>query len=183
MKPLLTRWAKPRFVCDVHLAKVAKYLRLLGFDTIWRNDIEDDEIVAMAKMGRVGLTCDKQLWARRPEKIVLLRCEAPKRQLRRIVAICDLHRFAHPLTRTLCCNRIPVACDKRVCMGEIPKESYRWLKGFWRCPKCKKIYWRGTHAKRMVKAVENILYEKSEIGENFFEVNTKVVTPRGLEPL
>ena len=177
MKPFLTRWAKPRFVCDVHLAKVAKYLRLLGFDTIWRNDIEDDEIVGMARMGRIGLTCDRRLQARLPETIMLLRCERPTRQLLRIAAVYDLRPFAHPLSRTLCCNREPMACDKRRCFDEIPKESYRWLKGFWRCPKCKKIYWRGTHAKRMVKTVENILYEKSEKEEKLLEVNTKSGDP------
>ncbi|WP_353661389.1 Mut7-C RNAse domain-containing protein [Hydrogenimonas sp. SS33] len=140
---------RPRFVCDVHLAKVALSLRLLGFDTVWRNDIGDDEIVGICRFGRIGLTCDRALQARLPERIILFSCEASQRQVRRLALLMDLRRYAHPFHRSLCCNRAMVPCDKRMHRNEIPKETYRWLEGFWQCSKCGKIYWQGTHAMHM----------------------------------
>lgn len=148
---------KIRFVCDVHLSKVAKYLRLLGFDTYYRDDISDDEIVARCRFGRIGLTCDRRLQERSPEAIVVLRCEEAKSQVRRVAAIFDLARYARPFRRSLCCNRELVPVEKEGSFTSIPKETYRWLDGFWQCPKCKKIYWQGTHAKRMREKIYELL--------------------------
>ena len=183
MKQFPIRWGEPRFVCDVHLARAARYLRLLGFDTVWRNDIEDDEIVGMCRMGRVGLTADRRLQARCPRRIVLMNGEAPEIQVRRLVAMFGLRRYAHPFTRSLCCNRPMVPCEKRDCYSEIPKETYRWLEGFWKCPKCGNVYWQGTHAFRMRRKIDELLgYRKNVLG-NQEGKKTNVVTPRGLEPL
>ncbi len=148
-----------RFVCDVHLARVARDLRLLGFDTLYRNDMTDDELIGRCRFGRIGLTCDRRLQERMPESIVLLRCEEAQRQIRRIDAMFGLARRALPLRRSLCCNRVLVPIEKG--MG-IPKKTYRWLVGFWICPRCKKIYWRGTHAERMRQKIYHLLgYQKS----------------------
>ncbi|BBG66670.1 hypothetical protein NNO_1967 [Hydrogenimonas sp.] len=146
-----------KFVCDVHLARVAKYLRMLGFDTYYRNDISDDEIVARCRFGRIGVTCDRRLHERAPGSIVLLRCEDAVKQVKRISAIFDLARYARPFRRSLCCNRELLSIKKEECFGSIPKETYRWLNGFRQCPKCGKIYWQGTHAKRMRKKVYELL--------------------------
>ena len=162
MKRFCTRWVRPRsqtprFVCDVHLAKVAKYLRLLGFDTLYRNDIEDDELLGHCRFGRIGVTCDRRLQSRLPRSIVVLSCEDATMQVRRLSAMFDLPRYAHPFHRSLCCNREMVPCEKRQCLYEIPKETYRWLEGFWKCPKCGKVYWQGTHAGRMRQKVIQLL--------------------------
>ncbi len=145
------------FVCDVHLAKVAKYLRLLGFDTIYRGDLDDNEILGYCRFGRIGITCDRRLQERMPNSIIVLRCEDAVTQLRRLAAMLDLARFAHPFTRSLCCNRTLASCEKEQIFEKIPKETYRWLDGYWICPKCDRVYWQGTHAKRMRKKVYEIL--------------------------
>ena len=149
------RWAygAPRFACDVYLAKIAKYLRLMGFDTRYRNDITDDELVGMARFGRIAITCDRRLQERLPERVVLLPCEDARKQIRRLVAMFDLARYAHPMKRSLCCNRSMIPVAKQTVYEKVPKESYRWLDGFWFCPKCEKVYWQGTHAKRMRKNI------------------------------
>ena len=157
MKRSPIRWVEPRFVCDVHLAKVARYLRLLGFDAVWRRDMSDDAIVGFCRMGRIALTCDRKLWERCREGIVLLRSTVPEEQLADVVVRFDLGRFAHPFSRSLCCNRPMAACDKRRCFRRIPKATYRWRQGFWRCTKCGKIYWQGTHAKRMRRKIVQLL--------------------------
>ncbi|WP_456403549.1 Mut7-C RNAse domain-containing protein [Hydrogenimonas sp.] len=148
------RCCRYRFVCDVHLAGVAKYLRLLGFDTVYRNDITDDEIIGRCRFGRIGLTCDRKLQERLPQAVFLLGCEAPEKQIRRIDAVLDLASEALPFRRSLCCNRELVACGKD---RGVPKETYRWLIGFWICPKCKKLYWRGTHVARMRQKIYELL--------------------------
>ena len=153
MKPFPIRWGEPRFVCDVHLAKTAKYLRLLGFDTYWRRNMGDDEIVGMCRFGRIGLTCDRALQARMPDGIILFQNDQADRNVALLIRRYDLGRFARPFRRTLCCNRMPAPCRKTDCIAQIPERTYRWLSGFWRCPKCGKIYWRGTHQKRMKEKV------------------------------
>ncbi|WP_457593220.1 Mut7-C RNAse domain-containing protein [Hydrogenimonas sp.] len=159
MKRFCIRWDKrPRFVCDVHLARVAKYLRLLGFDTVYRNDISDDELIGRCRFGRIGLTCDRRLQKRAPESIIVLRCEDAQKQVRRLDAVFDLKRYALPFRRSLCCNRLLVPAEKNL---DIPKETYRWLTGFWRCPRCGKLYWKGTHTERMRQKVYSLLdYQK-----------------------
>ncbi|WP_456390761.1 Mut7-C RNAse domain-containing protein [Hydrogenimonas sp.] len=151
MKRFRIQWGskKLRFACDVHLAKIAKYLRLMGFDAWYRNDITDDELVGMARFGRIALTCDRRLQERLPQSVVLLSCEDAQKQIRRIAKMFDLARYAHPMKRSLCCNRPLLPVSKVKVRKKIPKETYRWLDGFWICPKCKKVYWQGTHAKRM----------------------------------
>ncbi|WP_456382474.1 Mut7-C RNAse domain-containing protein [Hydrogenimonas sp.] len=151
------RWKRIRFVCDVHLAKVAGYLRLLGFDAVYRNDITDDELLGMCRFGRIGVTCDKRLQKRLPESIVLLACEDPSTQVKRLSAMFELGRYAHPFHRSLCCNLPVIPRDKREIFFRIPKETYRWLDGFWQCPGCGNIYWQGSHAPRMRKKILELL--------------------------
>jgi len=145
------------FVCDVHLAKVAKYLRLLGFDTYYRNNITDDELFGMCRFGRIGITCDKSLQKRLPDAIVLLKCEEPLKQVRHLCIMFNLVRYARPFRRSLCCNKKLIAIDKWSIKDRIPKETFRWLDGYWICPKCKKVYWQGTHATRMHKKIIELL--------------------------
>ena len=172
MKRFCTRWDEPRFVCDVHLAKVAKYLRLLGFDTFYRHDISDDELLALTRCGRVGVTCDRRLQMRAPGRIVLLGCEDAETQVRRLAAIFSLARYAHPFRRSLCCNRPVAAIGKREAFGNVPKETYRWLDGYWICPKCHTLYWRGTHTKRMRKKVLVLLgISGKSLGKCVEEIN------------
>ncbi|WP_201351923.1 Mut7-C RNAse domain-containing protein [Hydrogenimonas urashimensis] len=166
MKPGMV-WRMPyRFVCDVHLAKVAKYLRLLGFDTVYRNDMTDNELLGMCRFGRIGLTCDRRLQIRSPHTVVLLFCGDATRQVQRLSAMLDLPRYAHPFHRSLCCNRKMVPCDKRRRLHAVPKETYRWLEGFWECPKCKKVYWQGTHAGRMRQKIVQLL----GVSENVLDI-------------
>ncbi|WP_457597161.1 Mut7-C RNAse domain-containing protein [Hydrogenimonas sp.] len=157
MKRFCTRWGETRFVCDVHLAKVAKYLRLLGFDTVWHHDMGDDELLGWTRCGRIGLTCDRELQGRAPGRVVLLRCEEAGRQVARLSAMFGLARHAHPFRRSLCCNRPVVAVAKADAKDGVPLQTYRWLRGYWACPKCGKLYWRGTHARRMRRNVLELL--------------------------
>ncbi len=92
-----------------------------------------------------------------PEAIIVLRCEDAESQVKRVGAIFDLARYARPFRRSLCCNRKLFSIEKEKKFASIPKETYRWLDGFWQCPKCKKIYWQGTHAKRMREKINELL--------------------------
>ncbi|GEM_PF-830899 len=180
MRRFCTRWGEPRFVCDVHLAKVARYLRLLGFDTLYRHDIDDDELLALTGCGRVGLTCDRRLQARAPGRIVLLRCEAAERQVQKVAAIFDLGRYAHPFRRTLCCNRPVAAVPKERACAVVPVATCRWRAGYWKCPKCGKIYWQGTHAKRMRRKIVELLRYKEKSDEK--RAGGKYVESNGGDP-
>lgn len=141
----------------MHLARLAKYLRLLGFDTVYSDNIGDDELIGRCRFGRIGLTCDRRLQERAPDLVILLKCEDATIQAKRVVKMLNLTCYAHPFRRSLCCNKALYAVSKRDNFAKIPKETYRWLNGYWRCSKCGNLYWQGTHAKRMRKKVYEIL--------------------------
>jgi len=100
---------EPKFILDVHLGKLAKRLRLLGFDTLYRNDLEDNEVVEISlKEKRIILTRDIGLL--KNKKVThgyWLRSQQPKRQLREIVSRFDLKNLIRPFTRCLECNGSP----------------------------------------------------------------------------
>ena len=187
MRRFCTRWGEPRFVCDVHLAKVARLLRTMGFDTLWREGLEDEELLALTRCGRIGLTCDRKLWERGCSRILLLAHGEATEQTGSVAARLGLGRWAVPLRRSLCCNRPVVPLSKERAMGRMPVRSYRWVGALWICPACRRLYWRGTHAEKMAKNVlKTLSYGKTDkiLGDFCEEEDTrKMVTPRGLEPL
>jgi uncharacterized protein with PIN domain len=145
----------PRFVADVHLGTLARYLRLLGFDTLYENACEDAELVRQSVTGRrilltrdVGLLKHKAL-----TRAHFVRGTDPLRQLAEIVAALDLRSRTRPFTRCMRCNgrlrRVPAA---RVAAG-LPASVRRTARYVARCSGCGRLYWRGTHAERLAGIV------------------------------
>lgn len=142
---------EPRFIADVHLGRLTAYLRLAGFDTKYRNDYPDDEIVAVsAAEDRVLLTRDvgvlKHGIVRRG---YFLRETQPARQLVEVLRQFDLVDRAVPFTRCLRCNgRLDVVARDHV-EHLLPARTREYYCEFSRCPACSRIYWRGSHYSRM----------------------------------
>jgi uncharacterized protein len=142
---------EPRFIADVHLGRLTAYLRLTGFDTKYRNDCPDGEIVALsASEDRVLLTRDigvlKHGIVRRG---YFLRETQPVRQLVEVLRHFDLVTRAAPFTRCLRCNsRLHVVAKDRV-QHLLPARTRECYREFSRCPTCSRIYWQGSHYSRM----------------------------------
>ncbi|CAM04441.1 hypothetical protein A8924_5579 [Saccharopolyspora erythraea NRRL 2338] len=141
--------APPRFLLDVHLGKLARRLRLLGVDTAYRNDADDDELIERAaREHRVLLTQDRGLLRRRALRAgAYVRGTDPAGQLTDV-----LDRFAPPLapwTRCTSCNGELAAVPKQEVLPEIQPGTRRYYDDYARCRDCGRVYWRGAHSRRI----------------------------------
>jgi uncharacterized protein with PIN domain/sulfur carrier protein ThiS len=147
------------FVADVHLRRLARFLRLLGFDTLHSNDLRDAELVAIsAGEGRILLTRDRQLLKHgRVKHGYWVRSTDPVEQAREVVRRFDLAERVKPFSRCPTCNGRLGAVEKETVAAEIPPKTARWLDEYVRCDACGKLYWRGTHFERLEGLIERIL--------------------------
>jgi len=152
---------QPRFVLDTHLGKLAMYLRMLGFDSLYRNDYGDDELAEISSQEkRILLTKDRGLLKR---SLVThgycVRASDSGEQLIELVQRFDLENLFHPFSRCLECNTPLVPVDKEEIQGRLKPRTITYYDRFNICPNCQRIYWQGSHYKRMVQFIQ-LLYEK-----------------------
>jgi uncharacterized protein with PIN domain len=145
-----------RFVADVHLGTLARNLRLLGFDTAWESNLDDEEIIDIAaRERRIILTRDKGILKNgRVTHGYWLRATDPSKQLEEVVRALDLAGSIHPYTRCMECNGKlePVARSRAA--RSVPLQVFLVYREFKRCTRCERIYWRGSHFARLDKVVE-----------------------------
>jgi hypothetical protein len=160
--PLVKVRAEPlreiRFVLDVHLGRLADYLRMLGFDTLYRNDFEDDELAQISsEQHRILLTRDRGLLKR---SIVThgycLRTTNPRRQLAEVIARFDLTARARPFRRCIRCNGLLAPVDKAAVAAQLNADTLAAFDDFSRCQDCGQVYWPGTHYERMRQFIEQV---------------------------
>ena len=149
----------PRFVLDVHLGKLARRLRLLGFDALWDRDPVDEGLVGISlSERRILLTRDRGLLKRRElTHAAAVRATDPRRQLIEVVERFDLARSAAPFTRCLACNGRLAATPKEDLLDRIPVGTRLHYDTFLACASCRRVYWWGPHARRLREIVEEAL--------------------------
>jgi hypothetical protein len=140
-----------RFVADAHLGGLARMLRMAGFDTLYDNHFADDEIEALAaRDNRAVLTRDRELLKRRTiahgRYVHALR---PALQLVEVVERLSLAGVAAPFTLCLHCNAPLRAVDKAEVLEQLPASVRIWHDEFSSCDLCRRVYWKGSHWKRM----------------------------------
>jgi uncharacterized protein with PIN domain len=150
---------QPRFVADAHLGGLAHLLRMLGYDTLYDNHFDDDEIVAMAgRDGRIVLTRDRELLKRRAVThgcyVHTLKSEA---QLRELVERLDLASSARPFTRCLHCNMPLRPVDKACVLDRLPARVRAHYERFSLCDGCGRVYWEGSHWRNMRKVLDGLV--------------------------
>lgn len=151
----------PKFVLDVHLGTLAKYLRMIGFDTKYENDYSDDEITKISlKDKRTILTRDKGILKRNNVTHgYWIRNEDPESQLKEVVNRLNLKRLIKEFERCLECNTKLEKINKESVIDKLPLKVKKRQSEFWYCRKCDKIYWQGTHFERMKKIIDRLLQE------------------------
>jgi len=154
-----------RFVLDAHLGKLASYLRMLGFDAVYCNDLDDGQLVALAATGqRIMLSQDRDLLKRK--QLTYGYCPRAKDPVRQLIEVLNRYRlYSHivPFTRCLLCNGelIPVAAE--TVWDLLPPRVKSHYSQFHRCRGCGKVYWPGTHHRRMAAFISDIRQELAEI--------------------
>jgi len=151
-----------RFIVDSNVGKLARWLRMLGYDTLFINNIDDEELIAIGlKEKRVLLTKDTQIMLRRVVtsgrlKALLIVDDNPKAQLRQVVAALKLDQ-ERKFTRCLECNELLVTRSKDQVQDSVPPYVFKTQSQYFQCPTCHRIYWRGTHWQRMKQEVETLM--------------------------
>jgi len=151
----------PRFVLDTHLGKLARHLRLAGFDSLWRNDYTDEQIVAVAVADRrIILTRDCGLLKRRAvERGHFVRTTDADLQLAEVVQVFQLQRMLRPFSRCRECNVILTDTDKSEVVDRLPERVRASYEYFRHCPCCQRIYWEGTHYERLRHILVRAIHE------------------------
>lgn len=128
---------------------------MLGFDTLYRNDAQDDELACRsAAEGRVLLTRDRRLLMRRVVAYgCCLRSLEPEEQLGEVARRYALLARARPFTRCLGCNEPLRAVSKAAVLDRLEPLTRRYYQDFAQCPACGKVYWPGSHHERMLARI------------------------------
>jgi uncharacterized protein with PIN domain len=149
---------RPRFILDVHLGKLARFLRMLGFDTLYKNDYIDRDIVHIARtQNRIILTRDVEILKKKEvNRGFWIRSQNPGKQLIEVLDRLDLYSRMKPFHRCMACNGKIEKVKKEEVSDRLDAETKKHFEEFFRCISCKKIYWKGSHYERMKKMVEDI---------------------------
>ncbi len=148
-----------RFVVDVNLGKLARWLRLLGFDTIYRNDLDDPELVRIAAdEERILLTRDRRLLHHKAVSHgYWVRAVDPEQQVAEVVRRFQLEGSMAPFHRCLACNGLIHPVAKVRIEHRLEPKTRRYYDEFYQCDQCGKVYWKGPHFARLMEAVERMV--------------------------
>lgn len=148
-----------RFVADAHLGGLAHLLRMTGFDTLYDNHFEDSEIARIAAdEQRIVLTRDRELLKRREiTHGCYVRAIKPVPQAHEIFARLDLARSARPFSLCLTCNVPLEQIDKAQAQDRVPDGVFARHDRFVTCPHCRRVFWEGSHWRRMRELVEGLV--------------------------
>ncbi|MBM3310605.1 MAG: hypothetical protein FJY80_03755 [Candidatus Aminicenantes bacterium] len=148
-----------KFVVDVMLGKLAKWLRILGFDAAFSPRAEDDDLLALARReGRTLLTRDRALLGRaRGVASLLIESETWEDQVRQVIARYGLREAVRPHSRCLECNAALAPLPKEDAAPLVPAFVLETSASFARCPSCGRVYWPGTHFEAMRAKMDLLL--------------------------
>ena len=147
------------FAADVNVGRLALLLRMLGFDTVYENNLRSSRLAEIAHHeNRILLTRDTTLLRR---KIVmhgyLPHSQVPEEQAQEVIELYDISNQAKPLSRCLPCNGMLVPIDKEKIIDRLEPLTKKYYNIFHICPDCNRIYWPGSHQQKLVAAVDRIL--------------------------
>lgn len=147
-----------KFILDVHLGKLAKYLRTFGFDTTYQNDYDDMEIIRFSiAEHRIILTRDiSMLKVKSVTHGYFVRNQQPKMQLAEVLNHFDLYQAINPLSRCIKCNGKLERIEKEKIIQQLEPLTRKYFDTFFRCLDCQSIYWEGSHFDRIKSFIDTI---------------------------
>jgi uncharacterized protein with PIN domain len=142
----------PLFVADNHLGRLAAYLRMLGLDTLYRNDYHDNELAEIASQGeRILLTRDRRLLMRKA--VLFGYCPRHLEPLDQLAELLQRYALAAPAAqafqRCLRCNTLLLPVSKQTVLDRLLPLTRLYYEEFYVCPGCDQVYWHGSHVERM----------------------------------
>jgi uncharacterized protein len=147
---------EPRFLVDAMLGSLAKWLRILGYDTLYDSSFDDHRLARLARSeDRLLLTRDTGLVCQRGFRSLWVVSERLTDQLAQVIRECAL-RINRPFSRCPVCNDPLEVVPKDEAWGQVPPFVFQTQDQFSLCPKCNRFYWRGTHWQQMVARVTQV---------------------------
>jgi len=148
-----------KFIADEMLGKLAKWLRAIGYDTVYYTGGGDSGLVQKALAeDRIILTRDTHLVKRKlARKTILVEHDQPRQQLKQVVKELGLDVESKLFTRCLICNQELISVEKVNIRDRVPIYTYLTQSKFYECPDCGRVYWPGTHKESMMEVVHPIL--------------------------
>jgi uncharacterized protein len=149
------------FILDQHLGRLAAYLRMMGFDTLYRNDYHDEELAQVSHdEQRILLTRDVGLLKR---SLVIygyyVRETNRHKQLAEITRRYKLTESAAPFKHCMKCNGLLERVDKETILEQLPDGTATYYDEFLRCADCQQIYWKGAHYQRMQTLIQQVIHK------------------------
>ncbi len=157
---------KTRFIVDTNVGKLAKWLRIMGYDALFINGIDDDQLIKIAlEEKRIILTRDTHIFERRIAsklKGILIENDDIWTQLRQVVHTLNLRYKRRQFTLCIGCSQALIPKEKEEVRELVPPYVFQTQSKYMQCPTCGKIYWRGTHWQRMRKELERLAVNSAE---------------------
>ncbi len=149
---------KSAFIVDVHLGKLARLLRLFGFDTRYGSN-DDTEIVRIAvQEKRIILTRDRRLLQRKEVTHgYCIRSSYPELQLKEVIERFDLYSQIKEFSRCTLCNEVVHPINRMDILHRLEPKTAACFNEFYFCPGCERIYWKGSHFKKLRKKIEAVI--------------------------
>jgi len=164
-----------KFIVDRMLGKLAKQLRMLGYDALYYGGEDVYPLIRLGRQeGRVILTRNTKLIPRRPEDTILRITEDdPLLQMKELIQITKIQIDEEKVfSRCLLCNALLDPISRREVEGKVPDFIFYQQKEFFRCPQCQRIYWPGSHQENMQRRMEDLFHSKSEARNSKLETNS-----------
>ena len=144
------------FLADSMLGTLAKWLRILGYDTVHDTRLDDNELVRLARAEeRILLTRDTALLQRKGLQCLFVASEILQEQLTQVLRTFGLHAD-NAFSRCPACNTPLEDVSKYEAWGQVPPFVFQTQESFRLCPVCSRFYWRGTHWQRMRAQIESL---------------------------
>ncbi len=159
-----------KFMVDHNVGKLARWLRMMGYDTRLFTGDNDSDIVTLARReGRVILTRDTQIMKRRlvtsgEIRALLMDSDQPEAQMRQVITTLKLNPEFNPFSLCLECNQPLLAKTPAEVAGHVPPFVFKTQQQYMTCPKCQRIYWRGTHWQAMTGKLKEFSRPPDESG-------------------
>ena len=151
-----------KFIVDNNVGKLARWLRVIGYDTLLFKEKDDSKMIELAlNEGRVILTRDTQITKRRlvtdgKLKAMLIKHDKPKAQLRETAKALNLDYYFRPFSLCLECNQMLIPRSREEVQNLVPPHVFETQDQYMECPSCRRIYWQGTHWQAMVKELREL---------------------------
>mgnify|MGYP001817047667 CR=1 FL=1 len=172
IRPLLKLRPEPlrhsKFVLDTHLGRLARYLRMLGLDVLYRNDFGAEELATLScTEQRILLTRDRRLLHRSIiTRGYYIRSNDPVQQVTEVLRRFDLYASLEPMSRCIRCNGTLSDTDKKKILDRLEPKTARHYDHFRSCNACGQIYWKGSHFDKMEQLIARFREPAAETGHS-----------------